>query len=107
MGALDGGLLDEVVARNKVTRYLTAITVITVGVVNCFFLLGLMRWGAGAMQLERRKEAAGGEGVFGETDGVSQSGRREKAMECWIELSEQVMIRRPRCGHVRNEFHAC
>lgn len=32
-----------------------AITVIIVGIVNCF-LLGLMMWGAGAMQLGRLKE---------------------------------------------------
>jgi len=37
----------------------------------------------------------------------SRTGRREQAMECWIELSVQVIIRRPGCDHVRNEFHAC
>lgn len=65
--------------------------------------------GAGAMQLGRQKEAVGGEGFLGETEGEwgSQHGRRELAMECGIELSVQVMIRRHRCGHVRNEFHAC
>ncbi len=103
-----GGWLDEVVVKNQVTSSLMAITVIMVGVLNCF-LLGLMRWGADAMQLGRPKEVVGGEGVFGETEGEwgSQNGRREQAMDCGIELSVQVMIRRHRCGHVRNEFHAC
>lgn len=62
------------------------------------------------MQLGRLKEAAvGSEGVLGETEGEwgSRNGRREQARECRIELSVQVMIRRRRCGHVRNEFHAC
>lgn len=65
--------------------------------------------GVGAMQLGRPKEAAGDEGVLVETEGEwgSRDGRREQAMECGIELSVQVMIRRRRCGHVRNEFHAC
>lgn len=40
-GVLLGGWLDGVVARNQVTSSLMAITVIIVGVVNCF-LLGLM-----------------------------------------------------------------
>lgn len=73
-----GGWPDGVAARNKVTNSLMAITVIIVGVVNCF-LLGLMMLGAGAMQLGRPKEAAGGEGVSGGTEGEwgSQSGRRE------------------------------
>lgn len=46
---------------------------------------------------------------MGETEGErrSQNGRREQAMDCGIELSVRVMIRRRRCGHVRNEFHAC
>ena len=79
-----------------------AITVIIVGVVNCF-LLGLMRRGAAEMQLGRPKEAVGGEGVLGETE----RGGGSRAMGCGIELSVQVMIRRRRCGHVRNEFHAC
>lgn len=99
------GWLDGVVVRNQVTGSLMAITVIIVGVVNCF-LLGLMRWGAGAIQLGRLKVVVG---VLGETEGEwgSQNGRREQAMECGIELSVQVMIRRRRCDHVRNEFHAC
>ncbi len=82
-----------------------AITVIIVGVVNCFSL-GLMRRGAGAIQLGRLKAVVG---VLGKTEGEwgSQNGRWEQAMECGIELSVQVMIRRHRCGHVRNEFHAC
>lgn len=92
--------------RNQVTSSLMAITVIIVGVVNCF-LLGLMRWGGGCCDAIR--EAEGGEGVLGETEGErrSQNGRREQAMDCGIELSVRVMIRRRRCGHVRNEFHAC
>lgn len=103
-----GGWPDGVAARNKVTSSLMAITVIIVGIVNCF-LLSLMMWGAGAMQLRRPKEAVGGEGVSGGTEGErgSQNGRRKWAMDCGIELSVQVMIRRRRCGHVRNEFHAC
>lgn len=52
-----GGRLDGAAVRNQVTSSLMAITVIIVGVVNCF-LLGLMRWGgAAAMQLGRPKEA--------------------------------------------------
>lgn len=60
-------------------------------------------------QLGRLREAAGVEGALGEAgaEGGSKKGRREQAMECRIELSVQVMIRRRRCGHVRNEFHAC
>lgn len=38
MGVLLGGWPDGVVARNKVTSSLMAITVIIVGVVNCFFV---------------------------------------------------------------------
>lgn len=69
-----------------------------------------MMWGgACAMQLGRPKEAVGGEVVSGGTEGEwgSQKGRRKWAMDCGIELSVQVMIRRRRCVHVRNEFHAC
>lgn len=65
-GVLLGGWLDGDVARNQVTGSLMAITVIIVDVVNCF-LLGLMRWGTGAIQLMRLKEAVGGKGVLGET----------------------------------------
>lgn len=59
-GVLLGGWLHGVVAKNQVTNSLMAITVIIVGVVNCF-LLGLMSWGAGAMQFGRLREAVGGE----------------------------------------------
>lgn len=38
MGVLLGGWPDGVAARNKVTSSLMAITVIIVGVVNCFFV---------------------------------------------------------------------
>lgn len=61
---LRGGWPDGVAARNKVTNSLMAITVIMVGVVNCFSL-GLMMYGAGATQLGRSKEAVGVEGVSG------------------------------------------
>lgn len=53
-----------------------AITVIIVGIVNCF-LLGLMRLGregAGAMQLGSSKEAVGGEGVLGGTESEWEEG---------------------------------
>lgn len=92
--------------RNQVTSSLMAITVIIVGVVNCFFV-GPNEVGGGCCDAIR--EAEGGEGVLGETEGErrSQNGRREQAMDCRIELSVRVMIRRRRCGHVRNEFHAC
>lgn len=53
--------------KKQVTSSLMAITVIIVGVVNCF-LLDLMRWGADAMQLGRLKEVVGGEVVLGETE---------------------------------------
>lgn len=54
-----GGWLDGVVARNQVTSSLTAITVIIVGVVNCF-LLGLMRLGGGWSDAIREAEGGGG-----------------------------------------------
>lgn len=65
-----GGWLDGAVLRNQVTNSLTTITVIKVGIVNCF-LLGLMSLGGGgkggadvAMQLGKLKEGGGGEGVL-------------------------------------------
>lgn len=79
-----------------------AITVIIVGTVNCFFFF------AGTNDAEGQHNAireanGGGEEVSGREGGRG----RERAMDCGIELSVQVMIRRRRGGHVRNEFHAC
>lgn len=51
-----GGWPDGVAARNKVTNSLMAITVIIVGIVNCF-LLGLMMWGGWCNAI---REAQGG-----------------------------------------------
>lgn len=109
-----GGWLDGAVLRNQVTNSLMTITVIKVGIVNCF-LLGLMslggQGGCGCRNAIRETEGGGEEvrefcerwGVIGEA-GV---GRRKRALEYGIELSVRVMIRRHRCGHVRNEFHGC
>lgn len=95
---------------DKVTDSLMAITVITVGVVNCFRsgandvrgcrnTIGRV-WGwweggsvSGAERRELRRE--------------TESGRRRQAMDCRVELSTWVMIRQQRFVHVRNEFHAC
>lgn len=54
---------------------------------------------AAVMQLERQKKWGG---VC-----RRQGPDREEEAGARIELSVQVMIRRHRCGHVRNEFHAC
>lgn len=53
-----GGRLDGAAVRNQVTSSLMAITVIIVGVVNCFFVgPNEVGGGAAAMQLGRPKEA--------------------------------------------------
>lgn len=97
-----GGRPNRVTTRNKVTGSLMAITVIIVGTVNCFF--------AGPIDVEGRRnairEAKGGRGGE-EVSGTEGWRGRERAMDCGIEMSVQVMIRRRRGGHVRNEFHAC
>lgn len=69
----------------------------------------------GCNAIREDKKGGGGEGGLGETRSEwgnqnwrwSGGGGVGCAMECGIELSVQVMIRRRRCGHVRNEFHAC
>lgn len=79
-----GGWLDGAVLRNQVTNSLMTITVIKVGIVNCF-LLGLMSLGGGkggadvAMQLGKLKEGGGGEGVLWEmgSDWGSRGGEKE------------------------------
>lgn len=60
MGVLLGGWLDGVVARNQVTSYLMAITVIKVGVVHFyFFVVVLMRRGGWSNAI-REVEGGGG-----------------------------------------------
>lgn len=90
---------------DEVTDSLMAITVITVGGVNCFRsgpndVRGCRNTIAGGEVGRRRRESR-------ELRRETELGRRRRqATDCGIELSAQVMIRRRRCGHVRNEFHA-
>lgn len=61
VGVLLGGGPEEAAARNKVTNSLMAITVIIVGVVNCF-LLGLMMCVCVGGSWSAIREAGGGGG---------------------------------------------
>lgn len=101
---LPGGPPNGATTRNKVTGSLMAITVIIVGTLNCFFAGPNDVEGQRSAIREAKGRVEGGEEASG-TD--SERGKGGGAMDCGIELSVQVMIRRRRGGHVRNEFHAC